>query len=84
MVPMEQNENDLFLIRKEKFDALCQQGKNPFRANCKQTHFVKQVLELFEKAEKETALFSILPNLLPLYSPKRRLSSFEISSEWLR
>lgn len=50
---MGDNESDLFAIRKEKFDALCQQGKNPFRANCKQNHTTRRVLELFEAAEKE-------------------------------
>lgn len=50
---MNECDSDLFAIRKEKFESLCQQGHNPFRASCKQTHTTKQILELFETCEKE-------------------------------
>ena len=46
-------ESELFAVRKAKFEELCQKGQNPFRANCRQTHTNKQVLALFETAEKE-------------------------------
>lgn len=49
---MNESDSDLFAIRKEKFESLCKQGLNPFRASCKQTHTTKQVLELFEASEK--------------------------------
>lgn len=48
---MSENESDLFAIRKEKFEKLCQEGQNPFRANCKQTHTTQQVIDLFSEAE---------------------------------
>ena len=50
---MNESDSDLFAIRKEKFEVLCKEGHNPFRASCKQTHTTKQVLELFETSEKE-------------------------------
>ena len=49
---MNEPESDLFSIRKEKFDRLCQQGQNPFRANCEQKHTTQQVVAMFENAEK--------------------------------
>ncbi len=49
---MVESDNTLFAIRKEKFDTLCQKGKNPFRAHCDQTHTTQQVVTLFEAAEK--------------------------------
>lgn len=52
---MNENENDLFAIRKNKFDALCAENKNPFRSNCKQTHTTQQALELFNASEKENS-----------------------------
>ena len=48
---MSESESDLFAIRKEKFDKLCQEGKNPFRANCKQTHTTQQIVDLFPGLE---------------------------------
>jgi lysyl-tRNA synthetase class 2 len=53
---MNDDANDLFPIRKAKFDALCASGQNPFQANCKQTHTAKSVQVLFEKAEPQTDL----------------------------
>lgn len=49
---MVESDNTLLAIRKEKFDALCQKGQNPFRAHCDQTHTTQQVVTLFEAAEK--------------------------------
>ncbi len=48
---MSESESDLFAIRKKKFDELCQEGKNPFRANCKQTHTTQQIINLFPEVE---------------------------------
>lgn len=45
--------DDLFEIRRKKFEDFCQQGKNPFQANCTQSHTVQQVISLFEDAEKK-------------------------------
>jgi len=50
---MVENDNSLFNVRKEKFDALCRQGRNPFRANCQQKHTAKQVIELFESTKQD-------------------------------
>ncbi len=50
---MSDNESNLFAIRKEKFVKLCQKGKNPFLANCKQTQTTQYIKELFQKSETE-------------------------------
>ncbi len=49
---MNENAGDLFEVRKAKFDALCAAGKNPFQANCKQTHTAKFVQTSFDALEQ--------------------------------
>ena len=49
---MVENIDDLFAVRKAKFDDLCASGKNPFLANCKQTHTARAVQESFESLEQ--------------------------------
>jgi len=44
--------HDLFAVRKQKLDALREQGKDPFRANWEQTHTSREAVAAYEAYEK--------------------------------
>ncbi len=49
------NTHDLYAVRLQKLEALCAEGRNPFAANCEQTHTSAEAIGLFndEAADEE-------------------------------
>lgn len=46
------NSHDLYAVRLQKLENLCQEGRNPFQANCAQTHTSAEAIKLYkEEAE---------------------------------
>jgi lysyl-tRNA synthetase class 2 len=44
-----ENTHDLYAVRLEKLEKLCEEGRNPFASNCTQTHASKGAADLYEE-----------------------------------
>lgn len=43
------NSHDLYAVRLQKLENLCKEGRNPFYANCKQTHTSAEAVKLYKE-----------------------------------
>lgn len=48
------NTSDLFAVRKSKLEQMRENGFDPFRKNCLQTHTSKQALEMFDESSEQS------------------------------
>ena len=49
------NSHDLYAVRLQKLENLCQEGRNPFQANCVQTHTSAEAFKLYQEGEPDEA-----------------------------
>lgn len=47
------NSHDLYAVRLQKLENLCKEGRNPFAANCAQTHTSAEALQLYREDAAE-------------------------------
>lgn len=47
------NSHDLYAVRLQKLENLCKEGRNPFAANCAQTHTSAEALQLYREDATE-------------------------------
>ena len=43
------NSHDLYAVRLQKLENLCKEGRNPFQANCAQTHTSGEAVKLYKE-----------------------------------
>jgi lysyl-tRNA synthetase, class II len=43
------NSHDLYAVRLQKLENLCKEGRNPFQANCAQTHTSEEAVKLYQE-----------------------------------
>jgi len=55
------NSHDLYAVRLQKLENLCKEGRNPFQANCAQTHSSAEAVKLYQSdlADEEQAVVSV-------------------------
>ena len=55
------NSHDLYAVRLQKLENLCKEGRNPFQANCAQTHTSGEAIKLYKEdaADEEQAEVSV-------------------------
>ena len=55
------NSHDLYAVRLQKLENLCKEGRNPFQANCVQTHTSGEAVKLYKEdvADEEQAEVSV-------------------------
>jgi lysyl-tRNA synthetase class 2 len=55
------NSHDLYAVRLQKLENLCKEGRNPFQANCAQTHTSDEAVKLYKEdaADEEQAEVSV-------------------------
>ena len=55
------NSHDLYAVRLQKLENLCKEGRNPFQANCAQTHTSGEAIKLYKEdvADEEQEEVSI-------------------------
>jgi len=55
------NTHDLYAVRLQKLENLCAEDRNPFAANCEQTHTATQAVEVYDEelADEEQALVKV-------------------------
>ena len=55
------NSHDLYAVRLQKLENLCKEGRNPFQANCAQTHTSEEAIKLYKEdaADEEQEEVSI-------------------------
>lgn len=53
------NSHDLYAVRLQKLKDLCREGRNPFQANCVQTHTSKQAVQLYKDGLADEAQASV-------------------------
>lgn len=49
------NSHDLYAVRLQKLENLCKEGRNPFQANCAQTHTSRQAVQLYQDSLADDA-----------------------------
>lgn len=55
------NTHDLYAVRLQKLENLCKEDRNPFAANCEQSHTSEEAIKLYEEgvADEEQPLVSV-------------------------
>ncbi len=55
------NSHDLYAVRLQKLENLCKEGRNPFQANCAQTHTSSEAVKLYKEgvADEDQAEVSV-------------------------
>jgi lysyl-tRNA synthetase class 2 len=55
------NSHDLYAVRLQKLENLCKEGRNPFQANCVQTHTSSEAVKLYKEgaADEDQAEVSV-------------------------
>ncbi|MEM8866803.1 MAG: lysine--tRNA ligase [Verrucomicrobiota bacterium] len=60
------NSHDLYAVRLQKLEELCEEGRNPFAANCVQTHTSEEAVKLYKEdlPDEEQPLVSVAGRLV--------------------
>ena len=56
---IQDNSHDLYAVRLQKLDNLCKEGRNPFQANCLQTHTSAEAIKLYKEGADDEAQPSV-------------------------